>query len=59
MNNIKEQARLLVEKLPDHATWDDLMYLIYVRQKIAMGIEAGEEERVQSHDEVKRRFLAA
>lgn len=56
---IKDQARLLVDTLPDHATWDDLMYLIYVRQKIAMGIEAGEEGRVQSHDEVKRKFAAA
>jgi hypothetical protein len=28
---VKEQARRLVESLPDDATWDDLMYAIHVR----------------------------
>jgi hypothetical protein len=58
MDTIKEQARGLVEQLSDHATWDDLMYQIYVRQKIETGIRAGEDGRVQSHDDVKRKFLA-
>ncbi len=56
---VKEQARALVDDLPNDATWDDLMYRLYVRQKIALGIQAGEEGRVQSHEEVKRRFLAS
>jgi hypothetical protein len=30
--NIKEEARRLIEKLPDDATWDDVMREIYVRQ---------------------------
>ncbi len=58
MNTVKEQARQVVDELPDSATWDDLMYKIYVRQKIAAGIQAGEEGRVQSHEEVKRKFLS-
>lgn len=33
MNTVKEEAALLVERLPEHATWDDLMYQIYVHQK--------------------------
>ncbi len=33
MDTVKEQAARLVELLPDTATWDDLMYQIYVRQK--------------------------
>lgn len=57
MNTVKEQARDLIEQLPDQATWDDLMYRISVRQKIAEGIRAGEEGRVRSHAEVKRKFL--
>ena len=56
---VKEQARTLVEELPSDATWNDLMYQIYVRQKIAAGIKAGEEGRVQSHEDVKRKFLAS
>lgn len=30
--SIKEEARRLVDKLPEESTWDDLMYEIYVRQ---------------------------
>ncbi len=37
MGTVKEQAARLVEVLPDHATWDDLMYQVYVRQKAESG----------------------
>jgi hypothetical protein len=30
--SIKEEAKRLLEKLPDDLTWDDLMHEIYVRQ---------------------------
>ena len=58
MGTVKDQARQLVESLPDHATWDDLMYEFYVRQKIAVGIQAADEGRVVPHEEVKKRFLS-
>jgi predicted transcriptional regulator len=58
MNTAKEDARQLIESLPDHATWDDVMYELYVRQKIAIGIQAADEGRVVPHEEVKKRFLA-
>jgi predicted transcriptional regulator len=58
MSTVKEDARQLVESLPDHATWDDLMYEMYVRQKIAVGIQAADEGRVVPHEEVKKRFLS-
>ena len=32
MPNVKQEAQHLVDSLPDNATWDDLMYTIYVRQ---------------------------
>ena len=35
---VKTAARQLVERLPDGATWDDLMYEIYVRQAIDDGL---------------------
>jgi predicted transcriptional regulator len=54
--NIKEEATKLVRDLPEQATWDDLMYEIYVRQKIEEGLKAADEGRVLSHEEVKRRF---
>ena len=54
--NIKEEAAKLVLELPEQATWDDLMYEIYVRQKVEEGIKAADEGRVVSHEEVKKRF---
>ena len=29
--NIKDEARRLVDRLPENSTWDDLMHEIYVR----------------------------
>ena len=55
-NNIKEEAHRLVENLPEDATWDDLMYQIYVRQAVAAGIEDSEAGRTLSVSEVRARF---
>lgn len=32
--SIKDEARRLVEALPDDSTWEDLMYQIYVRETV-------------------------
>ncbi len=56
MNTVKEEARQVIERLPDHATWDELLYELYVRQKIAIGIQAADEGRVVSHKEVKKSY---
>jgi flagellar biosynthesis component FlhA len=36
--NVKQEARRLIDKLPDDATWDDVMHEIYVRQAIEAGL---------------------
>ena len=53
----KKQALDIIRKLPERATWDDIMYEIYVRKKIDAGMKAADEGRVVSHEEVKKRFL--
>ena len=58
MQTIKEQARQLVEQLPEQATWDDLVDRIHLRRKIATGLQAIEDDRVQSHEVVKQMLLA-
>ena len=55
-HSVKNEAEQLVRDLPEQASWDDLMYEIYVRQKIEQGLQAANEGRVIPHDEVKRRF---
>lgn len=55
-NNIKKEAYHLLEKLPDNATWDDLMYEIYVRQTIDAGIEDSKAGRTIDVKEVRAKF---
>jgi predicted transcriptional regulator len=56
MSGIKREALRLVERLPDHASWDDLMYEIYVRQAIDRGIADADAGRLIPHDEVLARI---
>ena len=56
MATIKEEAKKLLERLPDEASWDDLMYEIYVRKKIASGLAAAEAGKLIPHEEVRRRM---
>ena len=54
--NIKQEAHRLLDKLPEKATWDDLMYQIYVRQAIEEGIKDSDAGRTVSIKEVRKRF---
>jgi predicted transcriptional regulator len=54
--NIKEEARRLVENLPDDSTWEDLMYQIYVRETIESGLADSEAGRVTDVEEVRKEF---
>ena len=53
---VKEQARQLVEKLGDDATWDDLMYQVYVRQAIEAGLSDSEAGRTVDVRDVRAKF---
>ncbi len=55
-NNIKQEAHHLLEKLPENATWDDLMYEIYVRQAIEAGLEDSKAGRTTDVKEVRVKF---
>jgi len=53
---IKEQARRLLDSLPDSATWEDLIYQIYVRQAVETGIRDSDQGKTVDVKEVRRRF---
>jgi hypothetical protein len=57
MHIIKEEAKKLIDRLPDQATWDDILYEFYVKQKLAAAMKAAEEGRVVSHKDAKKRLL--
>jgi predicted transcriptional regulator len=54
--NIKEEARRLIEKLPDDATWDDVMHEIYVRQAIEAGLADSEAGTLTGVEDVRSKF---
>lgn len=58
MSSVKDAARAIVDKLPEQATWDDLMYELYVKQRIEAGLKAADEGRTVPHEEIKARLLA-
>ena len=54
--NLKEQAHRIVDTLPDGATWEDMMYTIYVREAVEAGMKDSDEGRAITVDEVRKRF---
>jgi predicted transcriptional regulator len=54
--SIKSQALKLLNNLPDHATWKDVMYRIYVRQAVEAGIQDSDAGRTIDVKEVRKRF---
>jgi predicted transcriptional regulator len=54
--SIKQEAHRLIEQLPETATWDDLMYEIYVRQAIEAGLADSEAGRTLDVKEVRAKF---
>lgn len=55
-SGIKAQAAKLVRALPESASWDDLMYEIYVRQKIDSGLADIKAGRVKTHAAICKKF---
>ncbi|HLE62827.1 MAG TPA: hypothetical protein VI750_06805 [Pyrinomonadaceae bacterium] len=55
-SNIKEEARRLLEMLPEDLTWDDLMHEIYVRQSIEAGLEDARAGKTTEVGDVRARF---
>lgn len=56
ITDIKESARKLIDSLPPSATWDDVMYRIYVRQSIESGLKDVERGNTTNVGEVRKKF---
>jgi hypothetical protein len=55
---VKDEAKRLIEALPDDASWEDLQYRIYVRQAIETGLKDSNEGRTVPLEEARRQFGA-
>lgn len=52
----KQAALQLVERLDDDVTFEDIIYELYVLEKIQRGMKDADEGRVISHEDVKQRL---
>lgn len=55
-HDVKASAKEVVDSLPDSSTWDDVIYRMYVRQKIEEGLADAEAGNLISTDEVRKRL---
>ena len=53
----KHIARELIEQLPGNASWEDILYALYVRQQIEEGLEDVAAGRVTPQEEVRAELL--
>ena len=56
MSTAKEAVRKMLDRFPDDASYEDIQYHIYVRQKVERGLKDIEEGRVESQEEAERRM---
>ncbi|MFV2055664.1 MAG: hypothetical protein ACC707_04315 [Thiohalomonadales bacterium] len=54
----KEAAKQLIEHISNDATWDEILYELYVKQKIEEGLKASDEGRTVPHEKAKQRLLS-
>lgn len=57
MQSAKQAAKQVIDHLPDQASWDDIMYELYVKQKIEKGLDAADQGNAVSHEDAKQRML--
>ena len=56
MRTAKEKVRRMLDQIPDDATFEDIQYHIYVREKIERGLKDIQEGRLLSQEEVEQRM---
>ncbi|HEU4456280.1 MAG TPA: hypothetical protein VFR81_24655 [Longimicrobium sp.] len=55
-SGFKEKAHVLIDALPDDATWDDLLREVYVHRSIEAGQADGAAGRVTDVEDVRESF---
>ena len=53
---IKQEAINIICTLPDNVTWDDIMYYLYVNQKIDKGLNDINSGAIYTQPEARKRL---
>jgi predicted transcriptional regulator len=56
MATAKDEVRQLLEDLPEDASYEDIQYRIYVRQKVENSLAEAERGEVVPHEEASKRL---
>jgi len=56
-SKLKNELQRIADRMPESATYADVMDALYIRMKVSKGREDVEAGRVVDHEEVKRRFV--
>jgi len=56
MATAKEETRKMLDALPDDATWEDIQYSIFVRERVERGRLEAAEGKLIDQDEVEDRM---
>lgn len=56
MPNLKRIAHELIDKLPDNASWDDMVYEIVTRREIEAGLADSAANRITRVEDVAKEF---
>ncbi len=56
MQTAKAEAELLLRQLPDDCSFEDILYHLYVVEKVRRGLEAAEDEGALSQVEAEGRM---
>ena len=54
--NAKTHAREIIDRLPESASWDEVMYELYVREAIDAGLADVAAGRTTPHEQVRARL---
>ena len=56
MTGVKHAVLELAQQLPEECTWDEVMYRVFVRQKIDAGLKDADAGRTIPHELVFEEF---
>ena len=54
MPSVKEELKQIAEQLPDDCTWDEVLYRLYVRERIQKGLDSLNQGKSISHEQAMK-----
>jgi len=58
MQTAKQAATQIINQMSDQASWDDIMYELYVKEKIEAGLADINAGRTIPHEQLKAELLS-